>query len=75
MMNPPFHYQIRFNLLAYIPPDDIRQQVYKKEYTDPNPVVARNNAFEAFGEYISYLMDHNRIREGRISARMIPHGN
>lgn len=54
MTSPPFHYEVRFKLLAITDENELIPQFVNRIFKDDEPIVNRNKAFEAFEEFLSY---------------------
>jgi hypothetical protein len=50
----PFHYEVRFKLLSFNEKNEILPQFAIYKFSDGNPILSRNKAFEAFEEFLLY---------------------
>lgn len=72
MSNCPFYYQVKFHLLARNEENDLIFQDWSKDFDDPNPLKARQEAFEAFEDYLNYLVLSNKaIKDDRGNYKII----
>ncbi len=61
-MNYPFHYEVRFRLLAFDSENKVKTESYiKKCNNHSDPLTNRKEAFAEFDEYLSYLKQGNRV--------------
>ncbi len=61
--NFPFYYEIRFRVLKYEDNDNIENETFKREFKNANPLLAREEAFNEFKEYLSYIPSERIVKE------------
>lgn len=61
--NYPFHYEVRFKLLAFDKDNNVRNESFTKIFNDKSPLESRANAFEEFNEYLSFLEQIKRLEK------------
>lgn len=59
----PFHYEVRFKLLAFDKNNNVRNETFIKKFDDKTPLENRANAFEEFNEYLSFLEQIKRLKK------------
>ena len=60
-MKIPYYYRLSFSVFAYNNQNDVKQHHFDKDFKDPNPILARNKAFEEFEEYMGWLKSIGRV--------------
>ena len=60
-MSYPFYYKVKFHLLTRDKENNLNIQDWDKDFIDPNPLIARQEAFEAFEEYLKYLEETQKL--------------
>ena len=61
--NPPFHYEVRFRLLAFDIENNFNIQSHAIKCENKDPLKARNKAFEIFDEYLTFPIQNGRVRK------------
>lgn len=61
MNNPPLLYNVTFHFLAKDKNNEISHHNWRKEFIDPDPYKAREEAFKEFYEYFKFLEDNERL--------------
>lgn len=61
MISTPFYYRVSFHFLAKDINSEISHENWAKEFTDPNPYKAREEAFNEFNEYLQFLKTNDRL--------------
>lgn len=61
-MKYPFYYEVRFRLIAYDLENNIKHESFVRKCENDNPLLAREEAFEIFNEYLSYLINLGRAK-------------
>jgi hypothetical protein len=61
MKTPPFFYKVSFHFLANDNNNEITHENWAKEFIDPNPYKAREEAFIEFNEYLQFLKSNDRL--------------
>jgi len=51
----PFHYEVRFKLLAFDEDNNVRNESFTKVFNEDAPLINRSKAFEEFNEYLTFL--------------------
>ena len=75
-MRLPFHYEVRFRLLAYKDNNNIEIQSSEKKFESQNYLEAREEAFCDFQEYLFFKKSNNLLNEVDGNDRIInPHQN
>ena len=70
-MELPFYYIVRFNLIGYNNPNEIKIHKYEIKFMDAEPILNRINAFNAFEEYQSFIKENLVIKDGVLSINNI----
>ncbi len=60
----PFHYEVRFKLLAFDSDNNVRIESFTKVFDYKNPLENRKSAFEEFNEYLSFI-ETDRLRRNK----------
>ena len=60
--NYPFHYEVRFKLLAFDENNNVRNQVFTKKFDKKAPLENRSDAFKEFDEYLSFLETNEKLK-------------
>lgn len=63
MANYPFYYKVKFHLLTRDKENNLKFQDWEKEFSNPNPLKAREEAFEEFEEYLKFLKKSNKLEK------------
>lgn len=63
-MELPFHYIVRYNLIGYNNPNELKIHNYEISFSDSEPIVNRVNAFKAFDEFQSWVKDRIINKDG-----------
>jgi len=63
MQNPPFFYKVSFHLLTQEKNKELKHESWQKEFHNPDPFIARQEALEEFGEYLKFLKTNNKIEK------------
>lgn len=58
----PFHYEIRFKLLAFVNENKTTNQSFVKVFKKDTPLKNRKSAFEEFNEYVSFIEKVGRLQ-------------
>ena len=61
--NYPFHYEVRFKLLAFDENNNVRNQVFTKKFDKKSPLENRFDAFKEFDEYLSFLITNDKLEK------------
>ena len=69
--NYPFHYEVRFKLLAFDNNNNVRNESLTKIFNDKSPLINRADAFEEFNEYLSFLVQINRLKKDSVGNFLI----
>lgn len=66
MSNYPFYYKVKFHLLTRDKENNLKFHDTEKEFSNPDPYRARQEAFEEFEEYLKFLKDSNKLTEDEV---------
>ena len=61
MSNYPFYYIAKFHLITRDKENNLEFHKKKKEFLNPDPLKAREEAFEEFEEYLKFLKETNKV--------------
>jgi hypothetical protein len=56
-MELPFYYIVRFKLIEYNNPNELKIHRHEIRFSESEPIVNRNNAFNEFEEYLGFIKD------------------
>jgi len=75
-MELPFYYIVRFNLIGYNNPNELKIHRHEISFSDDEPIVNRNNAFNEFEEWLSFIKDRIVDKDGMLFInRILPYGD
>ena len=60
---PPFYYIVSFHFLAQDENKELLHQNWRKEFQNEDPLIARQEAFEEFEEYRSFLELNGKLKK------------
>ena len=63
MNTPPFYYVVSFHFLAQDKNKEIIHQNWRKEFYNSNPIIARQEAFAEFDEYLNFLNLNKKVEK------------
>jgi len=63
MQQPPFFYVVSFHLLALEKNNELIHQNWRKEFHNSDPLIARQEAFKEFAEYLHFLGINGKIEK------------
>jgi len=63
MSNYPFYYKVKFHLLTRDQENNLEFQNDYREFSNSDPLKAREEAFEEFEEYLSYLEENKKLKK------------
>ncbi|MBI6115967.1 AlbA family DNA-binding domain-containing protein [Salegentibacter maritimus] len=63
MNNPPFFYKVSFHLLVQDKDKELSHQNWQKEFHNADPFTARQEAFDAFSDYLENLETNDKIQK------------
>lgn len=67
----PFHYEVRVKLLAFDNNNNVRNESFTKIFNDKTPLENRENAFEEFNEYLTFLEQFDRLKKNKLGNFVI----
>lgn len=69
--NYAFYYEVRFKFLAFTNEKDVNAQTFCKQFKAGSPLENREEAFEYFHEYLSYLEQNKRLSKDEFNNYQI----
>lgn len=65
MPNFPFYYKTKFHLITRDKENKLEFHNTEKEFSNPDPLKAREEAFEEFEEYLNFLKQNKKLEEDK----------